>query len=34
MRTDGTELTAHAQFIGGHPEWEFGSRIIGSADDQ
>ncbi len=34
MRPDGSELTAHATFIGGHPDWEWGSRIIGSADDQ
>lgn len=26
---DGSHLTVHKQFIGGHPEWEFGPRIIG-----
>ena len=26
---DGSHLTVHTQFIGGHPEWEFGSRVIG-----
>jgi hypothetical protein len=34
VRPDGTGLTAHEVFIGGHPEWAEGSRIIGSADDQ
>ncbi len=34
MRPDGSELTAHATFIGGHPDWEWGDRIIGSADNQ
>ncbi len=34
MRPDGSELTAHETFIGGHPEWEWGDRIIGSWDDQ
>lgn len=34
MRPDGSELTAHTTFIGGHPEWEWGSRIIGSAENQ
>lgn len=34
VRPDGTELTRHDIFIGGHPEWEWGSRIIGSADDK
>jgi len=29
VRPDGTGLTRHDVFIGGHPEWEFGSRIIG-----
>jgi hypothetical protein len=28
---DGSHLTVHRQFIGGHPEWEFGSRIIGDS---
>jgi hypothetical protein len=30
IRPDGTGLTLLRQFIGGHPEWEFGSRMIGS----
>ena len=30
VRPDGTGLTRHETFIGGHPEWEWGSRIIGS----
>lgn len=34
VRPDGSGLTAHDIFIGGHPDWEYGSRIIGSADDQ
>ena len=32
IKPDGTGLTMHTQHIGGHPEWEFGSRIIGDAD--
>lgn len=31
VRPDGSELTRHETFIGGHPEWEFGPRIIGSS---
>ena len=27
---DGTNLTPHTQFIGGHPEWDFGNVMIGS----
>ncbi|MDO8538851.1 MAG: hypothetical protein Q7S40_00310 [Opitutaceae bacterium] len=34
VRPDGTELTRHEIFIGGHPDWEWGNRIIGSADDK
>jgi hypothetical protein len=34
VRPDGTGLTAHTTFIGGHPDWEWGGRIIGSAEDQ
>lgn len=30
VRPDGTELTRHEIFIGGHPEWGWGARIIGS----
>ncbi len=29
IHPDGSNLTMHDQFIGGHPEWQFGSRIIG-----
>lgn len=29
IKPDGTGLTAHKTFIGGHPEWAQGSRIIG-----
>lgn len=32
IRPDGSGLTMHSIFIGGHPEWEFGSRIIGDVD--
>src|SRR5437762_3334976 len=32
VRPDGSEITLHETFIGGHPEWEWGSRIIGSRD--
>lgn len=31
VRPDGSGLAMHAQHIGGHPEWELGTRIIGSA---
>jgi hypothetical protein len=34
VRPDGSELTLHPTFIGGHPEWEWGSRMIGSRDGQ
>ena len=34
VRPDGSELTRHEIFIGGHPEWEWGSRMIGSRDGQ
>jgi hypothetical protein len=34
IHPDGTGLTAHTTFIGGHPEWERGSRIIGAIDDR
>lgn len=30
VRPDGSALTRHETFIGGHPEWEWGPRIIGS----
>jgi hypothetical protein len=29
IHPDGSNLTMHTQFIGGHPEWEYGSRVIG-----
>jgi hypothetical protein len=29
IKPDGSALTAHRQYIGGHPEWELGSRILG-----
>ena len=32
VRPDGTGFAPLARFIGGHPEWESGTRIIGSAD--
>ncbi|MBM3737250.1 MAG: hypothetical protein FJW39_15825 [Acidobacteria bacterium] len=34
IRPDGSHLTAHRQFIGGHPEWESGPRIIGSVGNR
>lgn len=33
IKSDGTELTAHSQFVGGHPEWDVENVIIGSAPD-
>jgi len=33
IRTDGTELKTH-QFIGGHPEWDLGTVVIGAQRDQ
>ena len=32
VRPDGSGLTRHELFIGGHPDWEWGTRIIGSRD--
>ena len=32
VRPDGSGLTRHETFIGGHPEWAWGPRIIGSLD--
>jgi hypothetical protein len=35
MKSDGTDLRPLTHFIGGHPEWETGPRMIGaSGDDQ
>ena len=34
VRPDGTGLTRHETFIGGHPEWEWGSHVIGSHGGQ
>jgi hypothetical protein len=31
VRTDGSELTAH-EYIGGHPEWDEGTVVIGAKD--
>ncbi len=32
VRPDGSELTRHEVFIGGHPEWGWGPEIIGSRE--
>jgi hypothetical protein len=32
VRPDGTELTEQGVFIGGHPEWDFRSRMIGAVE--
>ena len=32
VRPDGSELTQQRIFIGGHPEWDFKSRMLGSVD--
>ncbi|MHC4631655.1 MAG: 3-keto-disaccharide hydrolase [Planctomycetota bacterium] len=34
VKSDGTGLTMHDTFIGGHPEWGEGNQVIGSRDDQ
>ena len=34
VRPDGTGLTRHEIHIGGHPDWEWGSRLIGSHEGQ
>ncbi|MHC4355178.1 MAG: hypothetical protein ACYS0H_20960 [Planctomycetota bacterium] len=33
IKPDGTGLTAHKTFIGGHPEWGRGNQVIGRQDD-
>jgi len=33
VNPDGSKLTLHAQYIGGHPEWDTGYGIFGSKDD-
>ncbi len=32
VRPDGSELTEQRVFIGGHPEWDFKSRMLGAVD--
>lgn len=32
IHPDGSNLTVHTTFIGGHPEWEFGPRVIGDRE--
>ncbi|HXW06937.1 MAG TPA: hypothetical protein VD833_17020 [Vicinamibacterales bacterium] len=32
VRPDGSDLTRHETFIGGHPEWAWGPTIIGSSE--
>jgi hypothetical protein len=32
VRPDGSDLTEQRVFIGGHPEWDFNSRMLGSVD--
>ncbi len=34
IHPDGGGLTLHRQFIGGHPEWESGTRMIGAVGDR
>jgi len=34
IHADGTGLTAHTTFIGGHPEWDEGNVLFGSARDE
>jgi len=34
IKPDGTGLTAHETFIGGHPEWGQGSQVIGRQGDR
>lgn len=34
FRPDGTELSFHSQFIGGHPEWLDGTHLIGKVNNR
>ena len=34
VKPDGTELVEQRIFIGGHPEWDFRSRMIGRVEDK
>jgi hypothetical protein len=34
VRPDGTELVEQRVFIGGHPEWDFRSRMLGRVEDK
>jgi len=34
IKPDGSGLTRQKQHIGGHPEWDYGRRIIGRVDDR
>ncbi|MBL8176043.1 MAG: hypothetical protein JNK48_15300 [Bryobacterales bacterium] len=34
IRRDGSGLTMHEQHIGGHPEWEYGNRMIGDVNGE
>lgn len=34
VRPDGSQLTEQRVFIGGHPEWDFKSRMIGRVEDK
>ena len=34
INADGTNLTAHKQFVGGHPEWDRGNVVIGREGDK
>ena len=34
VKPDGSELVEQRIFIGGHPEWDFGSRMLGRVEDK
>lgn len=34
VKPDGSELVEQKVFIGGHPEWDFGSKMIGAYEDK